>query len=207
MRSLTIKFSAVVVTLLLGTCVTLALIATSHERSSLVSEVEKRGMAVAMNLAANAKEPLLAKDDLTLESLVNKVADENGVVLVRIIDRNREVSALNNKIDLAEGTSIEDALFEGESLLVTTAPILFSDVLVGEAQVALDLAILVDPIVRESARQLSTVAIVVILVGVLAGIGFAHLVEGLGEFTHFVGGTGQNANAEVAARQLLNAAA
>lgn len=179
MRSLTIKFSALVVTLLLGTCVTLAFIATNHERSSLVAEVEKLGLAFAVNLAANAKEPLLANDDLTLDSLVEKVSDENGVVVVRVLDRNGEVAAVSSRI-LSDGSdaSASDALSEGKNLLFTTAPILFSDVLVGEAEVTLDLGILVEPIVRESKRQLTKVAFVVILVGVLAGVGFVRLLVG-----------------------------
>ncbi len=178
MRSLTIKFSALVVTLLLVTCVTLALIATTHERSSLVAEVQKLGLAFAMNLAANAKEPLLANDDLSLESLVKKVSDENGVVIVRILDRNREVAALSSQVSPSESGLEGNALSEGEKLLITTAPILFSDVLVGEAQVGLDLGILVDPIVHESRRQLATVAFAVILFGVLAGVGFVRLLVG-----------------------------
>jgi class 3 adenylate cyclase len=178
MRSLTIKFSALVVTLLLVTCVTLAMIATTHERASLVAEVEKLGLAFAMNLAANAKEPLLANDDLSLESLVKKVSDENGVVIVRILDRNREVAALSSQVSSSEGGLEGNALSEGEKLLITTAPILFSDVLVGEAQVGLDLGVLVDPIVRESTRQLTTVAFAVILFGVLAGVGFVRLLVG-----------------------------
>jgi adenylate cyclase len=179
MRSLTIKFSALVVTLLLGTCVTLAFIATNHERSSLVSEVEKLGLAFAVNLAANAKEPLLANDDLTLDSLVKKVSDENGVVVVRVLDRNGEVAAVSShNPSEGSGTAASDPLSEGENLLVTTAPILFSDVLVGEAEVALDLGVLVEPIVHESKRQLTNVAFVVILVGVLAGVGFVRLLVG-----------------------------
>lgn len=178
MRSLTIKFSALVVTLLLVTCVTLTMIATRHERASLVAEVENLGLAFAMNLAANAREPLLASDDLSLESLVTKVSDENGVVIVCILDRNREVVALSSQLPPDEDSLYCKDHGQRKKLLITKAPILFSDVLVGEAQVVLDLSILVDPIVRESTRQLATVAFVVILIGVLAGVGFVRLLVG-----------------------------
>ena len=43
MRSLQVKFSALLITLLVAACVSLAFVATQHERSSLESEVKKRG--------------------------------------------------------------------------------------------------------------------------------------------------------------------
>ena len=55
LRSLQIKFSALVVTLLVVASVSLAVIATQHERSALEAEVEKRGRAVAKHLAGAAK--------------------------------------------------------------------------------------------------------------------------------------------------------
>ena len=62
MISLQVKFSALVVTLLVAACVGLAFIATHHERTALEDEVEKRGRALAASLAGAAKEPLLAVD-------------------------------------------------------------------------------------------------------------------------------------------------
>ena len=57
MRSLRVKFSALVVTLLVAASVGLAFIATQHERRALEAEVEKRGRALVVNLAGAAKEP------------------------------------------------------------------------------------------------------------------------------------------------------
>ena len=96
MRSLQMKFSALVVALLLGACVGLAWIATQHERSALESEVEKRGEALAENLARNAREPLLAGeelDQLTLDRLVQAVGRGEGVVGARVLDREGRVVA------------------------------------------------------------------------------------------------------------------
>jgi CHASE1-domain containing sensor protein len=59
LRSLQVKFSALVVSLLVLACVGLATLATHHERTALESEVEKRARALAANLAGAAKEPLL----------------------------------------------------------------------------------------------------------------------------------------------------
>ena len=63
MRSLQIKFSALVVTVLVVASVGLAVIATQHERGALEAEVEKRGRAVAKHLAGAAKEPPCSASD------------------------------------------------------------------------------------------------------------------------------------------------
>ena len=54
------KFSALVVGLLLLACIGLAMIATKHERTALEGEIAQRGQTLVANLAGNAKEPLLA---------------------------------------------------------------------------------------------------------------------------------------------------
>jgi len=55
LRSLQVKFSILVVALLVLACGSLAGIATQHERRALESEIEKRARALAMNLAGAAK--------------------------------------------------------------------------------------------------------------------------------------------------------
>jgi len=189
LRSLPIKFSALIVTLSLGTCIILALLATQHERRSLTAEVAKRGLALALNLASNAKAPLLENDDLTLESLVTSVSQEQGVVAVRIRDREGNVIVEALKGSAAKAATKPTSSSETETRtfptsakrgkwLTSGAPILYSKLLIGDVQVTLDLSILVSPIIRESARQLTLAALAVVLVGVLAGIGFVRLLVG-----------------------------
>ncbi|MCH7645229.1 MAG: HAMP domain-containing protein [Myxococcales bacterium] len=194
MRSLQIKFSALVVTLLVVASVSLTVIATKHERGALEAEVEKRGRAVAKHLAGAAKEPLLSAEqgdfghELTLEQLVEDVGTGEGVVTARLLDREGRVAA---SLDPAErdaillpqagaATAENNALRvsrAGERLLVT-APIIYSGVRVGEAHVEFDLTVLVDPVVRSNTEQLAAAAIAVVLFGVLAGIAFVALLVG-----------------------------
>ena len=56
MRSLQVKFSALVVMLLVAACVSLALVATRHERGALEDEIEKRARTLVDKVrpAANA---------------------------------------------------------------------------------------------------------------------------------------------------------
>ncbi|MFB3117710.1 MAG: adenylate/guanylate cyclase domain-containing protein [Myxococcota bacterium] len=194
MRSLQIKFSALVVTLLVVASVSLAVIATQHERGALEAEVEKRGRTVAKHLAGAAKEPLLSVEqgdfghELTLEQLVEDVGTGEGVVTARLLDREGRVAA---SLDPAErdaillpqagaATAENNALRvsrAGERLLVM-APIVYSGVRVGEAHVEFDLTVLVDPVVRSNTEQLAAAAIAVVLFGVLAGIAFVALLVG-----------------------------
>ena len=190
MRSLQMKFSALVVALLLGACVGLAWIATQHERSALESEVEKRGEALAENLARNAREPLLAGeelDQLTLDRLVQAVGRGEGVVGARVLDREgRVVASLDGSERGVPGTRLVRAAGAASELhsarvggrLVVASPVVFSDVLVGEAQVVLDLRALVGPVLRSSRRQLALVAVGVIAFGMVAGVVFVAFLVG-----------------------------
>jgi len=193
-RSLRIKFSALVVTLLVVACVALALIATQHERAALEDESEKRARALASNLAGSVKESLLEVEqgdfdgELTLDRLIQEVGEAEGVVAVRILDREGRVAAslagedrntLGTRLSNDSGTQDDDELIlrRGSRLLVA-APIVYSDVPIGEAQVDLDLRILVDPVVRSNTRQLAAAAIAVIILGVAAGMTFVALLVG-----------------------------
>jgi class 3 adenylate cyclase len=193
LRSLQVKFSALVVTLLVTACIGLAMLATRHERRALEAEVEKRGRALVTNLAGAAKEPLLGAGsgdfdpELSLDRLIQQVGESPGVIAVRLLDRDGRV--------LASRTPGERGL-PGESLaghpdapggvwvgrddyrLQVAAPVLYADVLVGEAQLEFDLRVLVDPVVRGNTQQLAALAVVVVVIGVFAGLGFVALLVG-----------------------------
>jgi adenylate cyclase len=193
LQSLRVKFSALVVTLLVVASVSLALIATEHERAALVAEVEKRGRALAKSLAGAAKEPMLAVEqgdfdgELTLERLIQEVGEGNGVVAVRLLGREGAVvasldaaerSGRGRRYDLAGGEAGEQRVLRKDSRLLVAAPIQYSGVRVGEAQVELDLRVLVDPVVRSNTRQLTAAAAAVTCLGVAAGIVFVALLAG-----------------------------
>jgi class 3 adenylate cyclase len=193
MRSLQIKFSALVVTLLVVASVGLTVIATQHERGALEAEVEKRGRAVAKHLAGAAKEPLLSVEqgdfghELTLEQLVEDVGTGEGVVAARLLDREGRIAASLDQAErgevLAPGTRADagdgslQVFRDGASLLVA-APIFYSGVRVGEAHVEFDLTVLVEPVVQNSTEQLAAAAIAVVMFGVLAGVAFVALLVG-----------------------------
>ena len=74
-------------TVLVVACVGLAYVATEHERRALESAVERHGRALAQNLAEDAKEPLLNRDELSLGTLVQHSGEEEGLVGARLLAR------------------------------------------------------------------------------------------------------------------------
>ena len=205
MQSLQVKFSVLVVVLLVLACVSLAGIATQHERRALEAEIEKRARALAMNLAGAAKEPVLGVDqgdfegELTLERLIEQTSREEGVIAIRLVTRNGTVVASldpeergTERAQLARPVGTRgEATPSGEAepepvlrvsrsggLLLVEAPILYSGVLVGVAEVELDLRVIVDPVVQSSTSQLTSAAIAVVCLGVVAGMIFVALLVG-----------------------------
>lgn len=185
MRSLQFKFSALVVALLVLASVSLTWLATSHERRSLEAEVGKRGLALASNLAEDAKVPLLAEDQLALENLVGHAGVEEGLVVSRLLDQrgsvvaslSRDETGLVLEPQTGKGTA-GPAVRRIRDVLWIAAPVIYSDVRIGEAQIALDLERLVEPVVTDSQNQLSAAAAGILVLGVAGGIGFVALLVG-----------------------------
>jgi adenylate cyclase len=196
LRSLQVKFSTVVVTLLVVACASLALVATRHERDALEAEVEKRGVALVRSLAGAAKDPLLDMDtgafdvELMLDRLVEEVGVSNGVVASRLLDREGTVVASMDPDEQGHpiaglpddphrgGPQDAARVLRRDSRLLVSAPVLYSGLRTGEAQVELDLQVLVEPVVRASTRQLAVIALTLIGLGVAAGIVFVTLLVG-----------------------------
>jgi class 3 adenylate cyclase len=182
--SLQVKFSALVVALLIGASLGLTWIATAHERAALVNEVGQRGRALARSLAGSAAEPLLAGDDLRLEALMQELRSEAGVVGARILTRDAQIAASLERAERGSAgrplaaEALEPVVTGDERRLRVGAPVIYSDVRVGEVQVDLDLDVLVAPVVAHTQRQLAAVAAGVVIVGVGAGLAFVALLVG-----------------------------
>ena len=196
MRSLQLKFSLLVVGLLVVACVGLAWMATEHERRALEDGVEKHARALASHVARVADEPLLAlvgaadsgpaAEELVLGKLVRQVGGEEGLVEGRILGPDGRVWASLVAEEVGEQRQRFAQDVEPEqtrvsrtgSLLRVAAPVAYGDVRVGEAQIGFDLDLLVTPVIRESRRQLSVVAVAVVVLGVVCGVVFVALLVG-----------------------------
>ena len=202
MRSLKLKFNALLATLLLVASVGLTWVATRHERASLEAEVRKRGSTLATtlatNLAGSAQILLLEGDHLWDETLMGALLKqidshlEEGLVAARLIKQEKSgsgyitekiVASLNPQeqgkvghFSLGSPEEPSQTVTEQRgSHLVVAAPVLYSGVQLGEAQIELDLGILVKPVVKESQWQLLLLAVAVGLLAILAGNRFVAL--------------------------------
>jgi adenylate cyclase len=184
-RSLQLKFSALVVTVLVVACVGLAWVATQHERRALEGAGGTHGRALAQNLAEDAKEALLARDTLRLDVLIAHTGEERGMVAARLLDHDGEV--VSSLVESERGESRTPAAADeglkvvserrGQHLLIS-APVNYSGVRVGGSEIVLDLDVLVEPIVKETQRQLGALAVGVIALGVGCGVAFVALLVG-----------------------------
>jgi class 3 adenylate cyclase len=183
-RSLQFKFSILVVGLLVLGSVALTMLATRHERLALETEIERFGVALARNLAGDAKIALLENDQLALDTLVETTGEEKGVVAARLLDRSGlVVGSLDDgerglqRVALTAGGAPVRSERREPRLLIAVA-VIYSKVHVGEAQVELDLRRLIEPVVRETRIQLGAVAVAVVGLGVACGVGFVALLIG-----------------------------
>jgi class 3 adenylate cyclase len=165
-RSLQFKFSALVVALLVLGSFSLTWLATRQERRALETEVERFGVALARNLAGDAKISLIEDDQLNLDTLVETAGNEKGVVAARLLDRSGVVVG---SLDDAERGLQRVALTAGGATVRAERR---------EPRLLLAAAVLVEPVVRETQIQLTAVAVAVVGLGVAAGIGFVALLVG-----------------------------
>ena len=184
MRSLQLKFSALVIALLVVACVVLAWMATRHERASVEAEIERSAIALAKNLAQDAKVPLIEDDQLALRALVQNAGAERGVVAVQLAMRDGRVAAALEPafggIPATLAESYENGVYleRERDRLSVAAEVTWSNDRIGEAKIEIDLAQLVGPILRETRTQLAWVALGVTAFGVIAGLGFVALLVG-----------------------------
>jgi adenylate cyclase len=202
-RSLQVKFSALVIALLVAACGSLAYIATEHERHALETAAEKLGEALTKNLAGAAKDSLLAvkagdfEGELDLVRLVEEVGESEGVVAARLLNHEgRVVASLATserdafgrlRTGVSEGDDGDTRVEREASRMLFWAPVRYSGVRVGEAQIELDLNVLVVPVVQENRWQLRKAAVFLLAFGVFAGMIFvALLVDPLKRLRHGV---------------------
>jgi class 3 adenylate cyclase len=205
-NSLQVKFSALVIALLVAACFWLAYFATEHERDALETAAEKHGRTLTTNLVGAAKDPLLAIEqgdfgaELGLEPLLEELEEvgvSEGLVGARVLNREGTIVASlvaserndpgHRRTGANEATDGIPHVERRDSLLLFAAPIRYSDVRLGEAQIELDLQILVDPVVQENREQLRAAAVALVALGVFAGMIFvAFLVDPLKRLRHGV---------------------
>ncbi len=90
---LKLKLSLVITVLLAVTVVLLSAMLLRQQQKTLTVEMVKRGLTIAQNLAASAKNPLVSDDELTLNLLVKEALKDPDVAYVAITDEKGKILA------------------------------------------------------------------------------------------------------------------
>ena len=78
-----------------------------RERKAIEAQVRKRGMTIARNLAAVSTNALVTYNYVLLEQQVGRLAQEDDLVYVIILDREGRVAAHSQRGDL-QGQRLTD---------------------------------------------------------------------------------------------------
>ena len=90
---LKLKLSLVITVVLVVTVVLLSAMLLRQQQKTLTAEMVKRGLTIAQNLAASAKNPLVSDDELTLNLLVKEAMQDPDVAYVAITDEKGKALA------------------------------------------------------------------------------------------------------------------
>ena len=96
--SLGFKFTFFVTLLLTVILSAITVFIYNHESEVLSAEVKKRGSAIAKNLANNAAEALINRDELTLSLLAREAIQEQGAEEMKVDVIERIIDIVNNEI-------------------------------------------------------------------------------------------------------------
>jgi PAS domain S-box-containing protein len=96
-----------------------------RERKAIEAQVRKRGMTIARNLAAVSTNALLTYNFVLLEQHVGRLANEEDVVYVIILDREGRVAAHSRRSDL-QGQSLSGPI--NQKALEANGPLIQSGV-------------------------------------------------------------------------------
>jgi len=92
-HSLKFKLGLLITSLVVSTVLLISFFLLRQQQRSLTEEMTKRGLTIARDLAASAKNPILTNDDLTLNLLVKDAMRDEDVAYVAFTDQDGKVLA------------------------------------------------------------------------------------------------------------------
>ncbi len=185
--SLGFKWSAAVVLLIITSMSLFGGIAVHQQQHSLTLQIDRLGQAMASQLAATSAEPLLADDHLALSVMLQRLADQDGVLGAAIQGRGKAPIHAGIHIRTTLGTDAiapstwhwQDRDGRSNPARSYSAPIRFSETLAGNAVVTLN----ADSLSRGldlALWNISIAAVLLMLLAVMAAVALAlHLARPL----------------------------
>ncbi len=171
-----LRFKLLVLTigLLAASIVTISMVMLEQSREALETEARKRASALALNLARNARDPVLLEDDLVVGQLLETAAKEAEVLVARLLDKDGNLlhSSSTHEQPQRERLTVQtpqaSQLFGGR--LVVAARLAFRDVDLGEAQIVLDLEGLIAPVFARARREVLLASGGLLIVAVIIAV-------------------------------------
>ncbi|MGH7309178.1 MAG: adenylate/guanylate cyclase domain-containing protein [Candidatus Rokuibacteriota bacterium] len=185
--SLKLKLGLIITGLLVIAVVLLSGVLLYSTEESLIAETTKRGHTIAQHLANAARNPLLTKDELTLNLLVKDAMKDGDLVYVVITDHQGKVVAHTDVSRLGrrpEPADLESLGTEPTLHVYTTAahgrildftiPLIFRRVTVGAVRVGISQRS-VDQAIATARNHTILISIVIVVMGLAGALGLATL--------------------------------
>ena len=187
--SLRLKLSLLITSLVVLAVGLVGLFLLRQQQQSLTTEMTKRGLTIASNLAASAKTPLVTNDELTLLVLVKDAMRDSDVAYVIVADPDGKVIAqsepsviegpINRPADLAplkDDLLIQTYRTAGRRIIDFGVPLVFSQVPVGSlylgfSQRAMDAAL------ARARNEAAIITLAMVVIGIGGAIGLAALLS------------------------------
>ena len=141
---LKLKLSLVITVVLAVTVVLLSAMLLRQQQKALTAEMVKRGLTIAQNLAASAKNPLVSEDEPTLNLLVKEAMKDEDVAYVAITDEkgralaHSDMHLVGRPLErparlrpLGSGLLVQTYAAEGVDIIDFSIPLSFRQVPVG----------------------------------------------------------------------------
>lgn len=184
--SLKVKLSLLITSLVVLTVILVSVFLLRQEQRSLTAEMTKRGLTIARDLAASAKNPLVTNDELTLNLLVKDAMKDEDVAYVTITDQDgkilahRDVALIGKPLDRPKGLApLADELLvqhytspREEKLIDFSVPLTFSRVRVGALYLGFSERSIVEALAR-ARNQTILISVVMVLVAIGGAVGLS----------------------------------
>ncbi len=184
--SLKLKLSLVITVLLVVTVLLVAAFLLRQEQRTLTVQMTKRGLTIAQNLAASARNPIITNDDLTLSLLVKDAMQDPDVAYVIMVDDDGRVVAHGDLGLVGRGLERPGGLqpLRDELLIQTYAdprlgrlidfavPLVFSKVRVGALYLGFSQKS-IDETLAHARNQTILISAIMVLVGIGGAVGLS----------------------------------
>jgi adenylate cyclase len=181
-----LKLGALIIALLTLTVLLVSGFLLRTQQRTLTSEMRKRGLTIAQNLAAGAKTAVLTNDQLGLQLMIRDVANDPDVVYVVVTDAagivighsdlgllGRPLTRPTDAAPVGDAVVVQALPFgDGDDVIDFSLPLTFRQVRLGAAYVGFSRRSIVQA-VAQARNRATVITLVMLAIGVGGAVGLA----------------------------------